>query len=137
MGRSWTLAVALFSIVVGTPAAAEPIDEDLRGKIRTAVRAKLNDPDSARFRWLPRVEGSVYCGFVNAKNRLGGYAGFAPFMVMIVPGTRGPVVMAMDVSSADPSSSSYRARISICQEKGMNMSALPEDDPSPSAAPTN
>ena len=54
-----------------------------------AVRAKLKDPESARFR--KQVTGAdptgiLYaCGMVNAKNSYGGYTGEKPYMVILLP----------------------------------------------------
>lgn len=56
-------------------------------ELRKPVLAQLNDPDSALFRdeWLLsgwsewRVLGSVLCGEVNTKNKMGGYVGYAKF----------------------------------------------------------
>ncbi len=58
---------------------------------KDAVKAELNDPDSANFRNVRAItvrtrEGSVVrsiCGEVNAKNGFGGYSGFAPFVYII------------------------------------------------------
>lgn len=60
------------------------------------IRLRLVDPDSAQFtwhlgyyrgRWKPFLEPSVYgyvsCGYVNARNRMGGYAGTSNFAVVI------------------------------------------------------
>lgn len=53
------------------------------GELRKPVLAKLNDPASAQFRnertigWTPY--NAILCGEVNAKNRMGGYTGFAAF----------------------------------------------------------
>lgn len=52
-------------------------------KAKKAVLAKLVDPDSARFDNLRYVEtptGQFVCGTVNARNRMGGYNGPAPFV---------------------------------------------------------
>lgn len=53
-------------------------------ELRKPVLAELSDPDSALFRneriggnWL--VTGSILCGEVNSKNRMGGYIGYMPF----------------------------------------------------------
>lgn len=48
---------------------------------KDAVKAVLNDPDSAKFGTLQagNQPGDV-CGFVNAKNRMGGYVGETPFV---------------------------------------------------------
>ena len=59
---------------------------------KAAVLARLRDPNSAEFRRLKVVlnvdsnstlhkrKQDVVCGEVNAKNGLGGYAGFVPFV---------------------------------------------------------
>lgn len=51
-------------------------------RAKNAVRSVLNDPDSAQFEGLFRNKktGSV-CGYVNAKNRMGGYVGRELFIV--------------------------------------------------------
>lgn len=53
-------------------------------ELRKPVLAKLNDPDSAKFRnealslgWT--VRSALLCGEVNAKNRMGGYVGYVPY----------------------------------------------------------
>lgn len=61
-----------------------------------AVRARLVDPDSAKFNWLwgyqqgyfkpmlaKRVHGYYSCGLINARNRMGGYTGNTYFLVVI------------------------------------------------------
>lgn len=50
-------------------------------KAREAIRTQLIDAESARFRNEETAEkGAVVCGEVNAKNRMGGYAGFVPYI---------------------------------------------------------
>lgn len=54
-------------------------------KIKKEVMLRLNDPDSAKFRNI--VKGKTenhYCGQVNAKNRMGGYAGYKSFIFKII-----------------------------------------------------
>lgn len=60
-------------------------------EMRKPILATLNDPDSAKFRsetlsspWS--VKGSVLCGEVNAKNRMGGYIGYRAFYVSTLAG---------------------------------------------------
>jgi hypothetical protein len=52
--------------------------------IQAGVRAKLKDPDSARFgiiRAGANASGQIMvCGMINAKNSYGGYSGMSPFM---------------------------------------------------------
>lgn len=83
----WTAALILAA--AQAPAAQFPRDltaED-RAMIERQVRRELIDPESARFRWAPQMlESDIYCGFVNAKNHMGGYTGFKLFMTFI--GTR-------------------------------------------------
>ena len=51
-------------------------------KVIRLVQATLTDPESAQFRGVRRSgSASFTCGEVNAKNRMGGYVGFTPFMV--------------------------------------------------------
>lgn len=45
------------------------------------VRARLVDPDSAKFKNVYYKEGVGICGQVNSKNRMGGYVGFKSFVV--------------------------------------------------------
>lgn len=55
-----------------------------------AVRKLLHDPDSATFSGITagKVSGD-YCGFVNAKNRMGGYSGNTPFYYIDAVGLAG------------------------------------------------
>lgn len=43
------------------------------------VRALLRDPDSAKFKGVKETGHYSFCGWVNAKNAFGGYAGYQPF----------------------------------------------------------
>lgn len=58
--------------------------EQLPGAINEAkreVRKSLIDPDSAKFEAVFEIQSSgAVCGFVNGKNRMGGYAGANPFV---------------------------------------------------------
>jgi hypothetical protein len=51
--------------------------------VKQQVRANLKDPDSAKFddvTWNP--ERKAGCGYVNAKNAMGGYAGSTHFVIL-------------------------------------------------------
>ena len=49
-------------------------------KVKDAVRAVLLDPDSAKFSDIRKGHrDGVWCGLVNAKNKMGGYAGNKTF----------------------------------------------------------
>jgi len=56
---------------------------------KQAVKNLLIDPGSAKFDNVFRGKSTdstttTYCGFVNSKNRMGGYAGKTPFIVKII-----------------------------------------------------
>lgn len=56
-------------------------EPSLESEAKRAVRQGLIDPDSAKFEsvFTNQKSGAV-CGFVNAKNRMGGYVGASPFV---------------------------------------------------------
>lgn len=73
----------LHRIMLTTLLLAGCTDGDI-SQARAAVKSNLNDADSAKFRneRVYRVNGgTTVCGEVNAKNRMGGYAGFQQFSV--------------------------------------------------------
>lgn len=48
------------------------------------MKENLKDPESARFKLGPLLHSEgPYCGYVNAKNAMGGYVGFSKFMVRV------------------------------------------------------
>ncbi|MDR9772082.1 hypothetical protein RJJ65_05300 [Rhizobium hidalgonense] len=55
------------------------------------MKERLKDPDSARFSGFNAMvsdKGSItVCGFVNAKNSIGGYTGRSPFMGVVIRNT--------------------------------------------------
>lgn len=66
-------------------------------KAIAAVKAELKDADSAKYRDLHALDdkGGI-CGWVNAKNSYGGYAGFSVFYYS---GDGKVVILPPDVSS--------------------------------------
>lgn len=71
------LALGSCSQIPGTSA-------NLEARSRDVLSDTLFDADSARFRNLRSVadgKGSMICGEVNAKNKIGSYIGFRNFMV--------------------------------------------------------
>ena len=72
-----------------------------------AVLAKLNDPDSAKFgeSFKSKRGDNVWCGEVNAKNRMGGYVGMTRYVVDVwVEGQNdfSKVVFENTTTSVDP-----------------------------------
>ena len=68
----WTTAL-IFAAVTAAQPAAPP------ASVVEAVKAKLKDPDSAKFKDVKATGPDSYCGWVNAKNSFGGYTGFQLF----------------------------------------------------------
>lgn len=64
-----------------TSAHAAPANTKLIAQAKESVTRKLKDPESARFRGVFTMRGSV-CGEVNAKNSYGGYVGFKRFLAI-------------------------------------------------------
>lgn len=55
---------------------------------QAVVKARLNDPDSAVFRNQVKAKRGgegVWCGEVNARNRMGGMIGFTRYVVEVHP----------------------------------------------------
>jgi hypothetical protein len=73
---------AVVIVLIALPAAWWVKSSPLRG-VEAEVRARLKDPESARFTsvtWNP--EKKAGCGYVNAKNSMGGYVGSKHFVLL-------------------------------------------------------
>lgn len=70
--RKTAIAIAL-ALLAGCDMQARAVQEQ--------VRESLVDPDSARFGDIVVVSKQLAYGTVNAKNRMGGYAGQSPFLL--------------------------------------------------------
>lgn len=63
------------------PGPLKPTEAEARAA-RSFARLRLRDPDSANFKDLIKSrDGKYVCGYLNAKNRMGGYEGFQGFVV--------------------------------------------------------
>lgn len=72
----WTAAVGI-AVLLAAAAWYYPTF-----RVESAVRKALRDPDSARFEKVQVFyRTGTACGWVNAKNALGGYVGFTHFTV--------------------------------------------------------
>jgi hypothetical protein len=75
--------------------APSPLPVGKQAAVKAFFDAQLFDGISARWKW-PAQRGStaVYCGWVNAKNRMGAYTGWSPFYVLFEGGrvTNGGIV---------------------------------------------
>jgi hypothetical protein len=81
------------------PNWGEPDWGAMRRAAEASVRARLIDPESARFEWpkgfafgywkpflSKRITGYYTCGLVNSRNRMGGYVGATAFAVVVDEG---------------------------------------------------
>ncbi|QNK00726.1 hypothetical protein [Dyella telluris] len=97
--RRWALLIPSFALLamlagigvaMSVSNASNPVDgvANVRtySKAQAAVKDRLNDPDSAKFRGL-RINDyhgkRFVCGEVNARNRMGGLTGFTRFYLPI------------------------------------------------------
>jgi hypothetical protein len=82
---------------------------------RVVVLESLYDPASANFRNEFRGgTRTVWCGEVNAKNRMGGYTGFVRYIVLVDPAAAAEPARAtlyLDQSATDDDS--FRGRWSV------------------------
>ena len=82
----------LSSVTVSAQAPGEPTLEEFRAVFETAILGELKDPDSAKFDWpyhfSHEQNGFLTCGYVNAKNSYGGYAGKAPVVAVYNNGSK-------------------------------------------------
>ena len=64
------------------PSKTKKIGEVSIRKVKTAIEQSLKDPDSVKYRKIVIAsnDGSLICGEFNAKNGMGGYAGYRRFM---------------------------------------------------------
>ena len=105
-----------------TTTGSRELTEAEKGYLYKSVQQKLKDPDSARLTFVPFIEtseGSLdYCGYVNAKNSYGGYAGNQIFKATFLK-VNGQVKGA--VSLLDGSSIGQQALRDECTERGYKM----------------
>lgn len=89
--------VATMALVLATTAlsaSARELSAKEKSIIEVVARAKLKDPDSAKFTWQDYKGGEIYCAHINAKNSYGGYAGNALLMVAIKSNPKGEIISA-------------------------------------------
>lgn len=117
-------------LIAATLLAAQlPATDPPMSAVETAIKDGLIDGESARWRWFPaRQTGAVvtYCGFVNAKNRMGGYTGFNP--VWVVGSWSGAKFIPTTIEfAAGPYLDGLAAR--QCIAAGYNMRVIPPAQP--------
>lgn len=79
----WRLAPLLLLLLYAC-GSGEPSESELKKKALAALETVLVDARSARFQGLRQVRTAkgedIICGMVNAKNRVGAYAGYVEFV---------------------------------------------------------
>lgn len=128
------LFAILVSVLCGAAMAADLTNSEKK-VVADSIRKELTDPDSARFKWAPlagkatNADGSAsatYCGLVNSKNRMGGYAGDAPFIVFLV-WVNNKFLSAVDrVGSANWESIESKSIVKVCTSSGYDRLDLAE-----------
>lgn len=121
---AWLCATLVATVCVsqgGEAQAPSPgaLSAEQNTAVQGAVKSRLSDPDSARFggyALATRPTGiRLVCGWVNAKNRFGGYTGNRPYMVMLI-GTDGASLI--DVGGTDATA---EAILGQCAEEGVRL----------------
>lgn len=116
-----SLALASFDDSRETAAAAMrsgfqpgPISEVDKAAIQKNLGIRMFDSETARYLWPERRDPIIYCGFVNAKNRYGGYVGWTLYIANF-PIEKSDVLQT--VTSATPGNpGKYMSK--ICAERG-------------------
>jgi len=81
--RNSSLGMISASIDVNKLLSPNDTDDVLLQKTMDRLRETFKDPDSAKFKNVKVVhygDGRFACGEVNAKNSMGGYVGYKPFI---------------------------------------------------------
>ena len=111
-----------------TPIAEEPevpFTESDYALIKSRVGQNLKDAESARWSLPERRHWVHYCGWVNAKNGFGAYAGWTPFHALVVKNGDDPVIINFDPSLILRSKVTYDYLVSSCTEAGYNVITPP------------
>ena len=112
-------SILLIAACGASIAQSKDFTEAQKKKLSEAVKKELLDPESARFVFPPYKGGNFYCGQVNSKNRMGGYAGNAVFQVSVMPQEKGAMFFyVLGVGSADPENPTSSALLTTCAEQG-------------------
>ena len=109
------LVLALvYSLQVSAATPKKISDED---RAKSAVRSMLIDPDSAKFEPLivSKGTGSI-CGYFNARNRMGGYAGKTLFYVTKEMDVTLEPTEGMDSYDSDTAITALRTHMAFLQD---------------------
>jgi len=136
--RGGGLMKVLFAILVSVlccAVMAADLTNSEKKVVADSIRKELTDPDSAKFKWVPLVgkttnaggsASATYCGLVNSKNRMGGYAGDAPFIVFLMWVNNKFLSAVVRVGSANWESTESKSIVETCMSSGYDRLDLAE-----------
>lgn len=105
------------SIEAGVPIELSPSDIIA---VKAGVAKSLKDPDSARFgtiRAARAADGTTHvCGFVNARNSFGGFAGESPFIGILTTSLPIKIFLPAQISSGHVEAESA---LELCRNYGI------------------
>lgn len=118
-------------LLAGAPVVAAPkqFTPAQKTQIVAQIKDQLLDGDSAKWRW-PAImaDDATYCGFFNAKNRMGGYTGFKPFMISYTIGKDGKAIVHLSyLSTDDPMAMPSFMAASLCKGAGYSLTDIPPE----------
>jgi hypothetical protein len=122
MSRSLSAALLIASsaAIALEKATPEPLGPDVIGLIQEGVRERLKDPESARFGTLVggRDRKGIFsaCGWVNAKNSVGGYTGIMPFAGIMIEVSKKRVFQIVGMGDGGDGSG---AVLALCKALGL------------------
>ena len=95
------------------PRAPSPISPALQAAIRSYMEVSLIDSTGTRWFWPTSRHNQFYCGWINGRNRMGGYVGWKKFLATFQSDTSNVV---RDVSVEGASGHSDIVLDAICRD---------------------
>ena len=92
-----------------------------RSEIMRYFDGKLIDGPGSRWKWPVQTNGLIYCGWVNPKNRFGGFVGWVPYYVFLEFST----VKLGAVVTDDASKFDAEVLLELCPSAGYDISEPP------------
>lgn len=119
----WTALV----LAAAAPTAPFPLTAADKAVVVKSVKDQLLDGEAARWRWpLHQPKFGLYCAWVNSKNRLGAYTGWAPYMVTGGKSASGKfLVLSVDVANSDLSGDDSEIVVTMCSRHGYDLTNGP------------
>jgi hypothetical protein len=117
--------IGIFALLLAATAVQKeaPPTPALQARIKRYFDADLLDGASARWKWpTHNFPNGLYCGWVNAKNRIGAFTGWQGFYVLI--GDKGEIIKGG--IAVDESAAGWYADM-CSQAKGYDITSPPRD----------